>query len=394
MIDTGAAIEYDGLYQRYLHSLVDTLRGFSSGIEGLEFWVPNEDPQVSLAHMLDAAASEGRRELRVRFGPESAPKMKPPAVDALAAQYGRSRVWVTAGALLVEVEELHARAVAAPEAGGQVAPREVPAPDPAARPAPAAPPRVVARGDCYRQALRETAGPPQREGLASEPPAAGGEPVEVEEDGLRLQLHVDRASHTVLQARFAGAGDPEARALFERFCAVVEGLPLLEAAQHGVIRLEFLLRDRTQGPPVPGIVTPAAADPRFDLPQRLVRAALTDYRARTGYAETENRYDRPLADRWRAAATPERLQQLREVLDRLARAQGWAPEQVEVAAIEHQVRVVMVLDPALSRVAQGRALLIFERAIQEEIDPRLEVYAEERKDRNKLRRLAVVREQS
>ena len=55
--------------------------------------------------------------------------------------------------------------------------------------------------------------------------------------------------------------------------------------------------------------------------------------------------------------------------------------------------MVLAVDPQLSSVDQRHALLTFERALQDGVDPRLEIHAEERKDRNKLRRLAVVPEE-
>ena len=62
----------------------------------------------------------------------------------------------------------------------------------------------------------------------------------------------------------------------------------------------------------------------------------------------------------------------------------------EVTAIEHDVRVVLAMPPGLSSAEQQQALLEAERRLRSEVDPRLEVYAEPRRDQNKIRRLAVV----
>ena len=152
------------------------------------------------------------------------------------------------------------------------------------------------------------------------------------------------------------------------------------------------LRDRAGRPPVAGVITPEAAHPMFGLPQKLIRAALVVYRARHGYQDVENRYDPPLAPEWLGASKVERLARVAGSWSRAGR--GWLCQDrtFELRAVEHDVRVVVALDPRLPVDQQRTVLLVIERAMQDQIDPRLELYAEERKDRNKLRRLQVVPE--
>ena len=66
-------IDYDALYADYSQSLVDTLRGFSPKVIGLELWVPDENLRVSLRNLLDSAASLGRVLICLQFGEGSAP---------------------------------------------------------------------------------------------------------------------------------------------------------------------------------------------------------------------------------------------------------------------------------------------------------------------------------
>jgi hypothetical protein len=58
-----------------------------------------------------------------------------------------------------------------------------------------------------------------------------------------------------------------------------------------------------------------------------------------------------------------------------------------LVAIEFDVRLVFRAAPNLEL---PRLTMALERAIRHDIDPRLEVYLEEIRDRNKLRRLAIV----
>jgi hypothetical protein len=209
-------------------------------------------------------------------------------------------------------------------------------------------------------------------------------------DGVMLTLAVERDSHVIREAGFFGSTDAATTGVLEVFCRVVESLPLLEAAQHGPARLEHALRDPVAPPPVPGIVTPSAADPAFAVPTTLVRDALQRYREHTGFAERDSRYDPGPGPRWRGLDEAARAQAVAATLARYTRAHGAAADDAELVAIEIGIRVVVRVGGALAGRDRGAHCMAIERALQAEIDPRLELYLEERKDRNKLRRLAVV----
>jgi hypothetical protein len=205
---------------------------------------------------------------------------------------------------------------------------------------------------------------------------AGGVTVTASVEQASLLLHLD-AGHTITAAGFDG----QPAALLERFCALLTGMPLLEAAQHGAIHLEAALRAPGVRP-VAGVVTPRAAHPMFALPTALIRQALASYRTRTGYSEHINRHDPGPGPAWREASAAQRS----------ARIAALAGEGVELVAIEHDVRLVFALPDALDGAARQPLLLDLEARIKRQVDPRLEVFAEERKDRNKLRRLGTNKE--
>jgi hypothetical protein len=358
-----SSIDHDRLWVDYQRSLVDTLRGFSSGLEdlGLAAFVPHEDPWVSLRNLLDAAAAAGRAEISVRFGPASRTQLDVAAVRALAAGYGHARILATDTDVVVAVAELHVAdtvwAAPVPEVRARVV---APAPHSTEHPR-----------DVYAAALAAVTGfahegPPQSEGSITLTATA---------EGTQLFLAVDEATHTIRAAGFAGTPRP----LLECFCTVVTGLPLLEAAQHGVIHLEAALRAPGTRP-VAGIVTPRAAHPMFALPTALIRAALATYRARTGYAERTNQHDPGPGPAWRAASPAERAARIAAVV---AEAGG----DFTLIAIEHEVRLVFAAPGA-----SPDRLFDLEARIRRAVDARLEVYAEERKDRNKLRKLGSKKE--
>jgi hypothetical protein len=372
-------VDYDRIYAEYLRSLVDTLRGFSTGIPGLELWVPHEEPLASLRYLCDAAAASGTRELTVRFGPATRAALDPADLRAVAERYGQARVLATETELVLSIASL--ALPASPKAARESAPVARGESIRRARAATVAPAAPAARVDLYQGALARGARP---EHVAASDSGKSGIAVSAATEGVALHLTVSD-DHVIASAGFsAPAGDPRGP-LLDRFCAIIERLPILEAAYHGALRLESELRAPGPARPVPGIVLPKAAHPMFALPVVLIRAALADYRRRTGYREIESRYDQPLTPAWRGARPAERMAHVAAVL---AGAADPIAQAATVVANEHDVRIVLALPEAAA--ARPGLLLALERLIQAEIDPRLEVFAEERKDRNKLRRLAVV----
>lgn len=372
-------IDYDRVWAEYLGSLVGTLRGFSSGIAGLDSWVPSEDPVVALRDLLDAAVAAGRSTLVVRFGAATRAQLPLPSARALAARYGEAQIVDGADCVKVTVAKL-----TAPRTTVAIAPVVIAAP----RRAAAAPARSASTTDVYAPALGRAARQIRHEahvGAIDDPAATDLVAVSAHVDGVHLRLEVDPSSHTIVTAGFAAPGaTSDTRVLLDVFCGLVTGLPLLEAAWHGVSRLEADLRDPNAPPPVPGIILPRAAHPRFALPAALIAQALAAYRVRTGFAEIRSAHHPAPGQGWQTATVAERTAAITAVL-----ANNPTPD-VILAAVEHDVRIVLRLPEHLSSPARQSLLMAIERVIRRTVDPRLEVHAEERKDRNKLRRLAVV----
>lgn len=168
-------------------------------------------------------------------------------------------------------------------------------------------------------------------------------------------------------------------AVLARVCV---GLPVFEAADHGAIRLEHLLRGDAPRPR-PGIVIPETVDPAFRLVSALLRAMLTEYRSRTGYSDRTNTFDARPGPRWMNADDDGRRALLAEAFTKA----GFQPKDVGVVAIEYDVRVVVSLGEAFAK-DPARALAALERQMKHSIDGRLELFLSEVKDSNKLRRLS------
>ncbi len=382
-------LDYERLFADYHSGLVDRLRGFGAAAECLSLWVPDEDPATSLRNLWDAAAAAGEREITVYVGAATATLLDDDAVLATAARFGVATLTHGRAGWLIEVQELCA---------AEAAPRRVPehAPHAAARlqrcaVAPmrkSSVPNAESAGlnPIYAAAIAQAAADVRHEG-EHRPGAAVG--VSALVDGTALWLSVDPTTHVITRATFTSA-PADLRGLMERLCSMIEGMPVLDAADHGVQHLELGLRDHWSHRPVPGIVTPVSADSCFGVPLALVRAALHEYRCATGYAEQRSAHDPGPGPRWRGLDAAARTAEIRTILDACADSHGGAAGDIALVAIELDVRLLLrVQDPLLAR---GGPAMVFavEQALRAAIDPRLEVVLEEIRDRNRKRRLAVV----
>ncbi|MBC7905459.1 MAG: hypothetical protein H7Y60_01770 [Rhodospirillaceae bacterium] len=376
--DTPSHLDYDDLVARYNTGLVDNLRSFGFHTDYLDMWVPDEDVARSLLNLMEAAATVGCPALSLRLGAESLASLDFAGFEAAAA--GRGRVVLTRegqGAIL-SVTELRAPAATVVAVNRTEAKR---AADTAVAAAAIARPLLQPQdlAPLYSAAIAALA--------AAVPapvcPPANAIKVTAQRDGLVLDAWIEPQTHIIRAVAHHGARSPAARGLAEAMAQAVMGLPVLEAADHGMIRVEFTLRGHIAHRPVAGIVTPEAADPAFALGSALLRDLLAEYRRVTGFAEIHNDFDPGPGPAWMAADEDTRRRMLTDALA----ADGFPLALIDISAIEYHVRVVLSLSGELGADA-ARALVALERCIKRRVDDRLELFLSELKDSNQTRRLS------
>ena len=215
--------------------------------------------------------------------------------------------------------------------------------------------------------------------------------VEGYHDGLMLGLQVEPVIHWIKKATFGGVINPKIIPLLEKFCTLIEGVPIQDASDHGVSRLEFSVRGISGSRPVPGIVIPGAIDERLSIIQLLIRNTLTNYRQKVGYSQTENIFYPEPSENWLRLSQVEKKEKLLTVLKRELEQIHILPTDIDVLEIEYNVRVLVRFSGYLAEPETDKQPIVMqlERAITEQIDPRLELYLELVRDQSKLRRLTV-----
>ena len=206
-------------------------------------------------------------------------------------------------------------------------------------------------------------------------------------DGLTLSVAVDGAPVVVRDARFKGAADDRVRAACEVFCRWIEGLPLQEAAEHGVVYLIDRLRDPQSPPPIQGIHTARNCGPPFDVLGDLISALFEDYLARRNQTPGHNTWNPPLHKDWLSRSKTERIDILTQAIELHLRRRGAAPGSIWVSEIESARRVVLGFASDFPANDKPTSVMGIERIVREVTASRIEVYSEEMSDENAIRRL-------
>jgi hypothetical protein len=383
-------VDYDQVTGGYESGLNTQLRGFRGGARFLEHWVHDPDPVKSIINMVEAAETAGLADVTVVLGARTQAAVDMARLDKLAAELGQVAKEERPEGLALTVR--FARAAAAmPGLGAEARDRARRARE--ARDARlSAEARAVVRRPAadglhpiYRDAVASIlAGSLAHEGTLET--AAGGERLQAGRDGWTLAVIVDPATHRVRAARHRQAhGD--ARALLEALCRIMEDKPLLECADHAVIRLEHRLRDAARPRPVAGVVTPESVEPAFSPLTAAVRELLAEYRRRTGYGETDNRFDPEPSRNWQALTPEQRVQRLQAALDELAAGRGLKAGDVVCTRLDRSTRATVEFHVELPAPQKAAMMMALERALKSTLEGTIHLYQEEMHDKNKIRRL-------
>jgi len=223
--------------------------------------------------------------------------------------------------------------------------------------------------------------------LVNERRAAGTLMVSGAEDGIRLSLTIDSGSSRLIvrEARHDGAGDTKTARVLDALCAIIVGRPLQEAADHGVIYVMAALP--ADCAPIVGIRTPRNAGPAFTLAERLVRQAHAAARQHFDIDHRENAwYLRPDTD-WVMKDEAARVAVIKSVVTDFLRTQSLGEDDIFLSRIERGTRVTVGFASTVTYAMKPKLMLALEQQLRRETGNPLELFVEEMKDANKIRRL-------
>lgn len=400
-------VDYDQLAATFNDTLVSTLRGHSASEGFLDLWVPDADPVLGIAGMVDSARIAGLDSIAIQFRRTTIPDQRHHELkQLLGASYTMSLE--ARGDVVV----LHARNL-------KQAPRmEVVAPqDRKPRHQVAAMARV-APADLGHQARRSWDGvadvdvlpefsdahPHFRPGLAAALAGLSREGdigptegsliyVRGSEAAATLSLAVDPETHVVRKARHTGASRPAERAVLDLFCKAAEGVPVQEVADHLALKVLASLVDQDRASPVPGVLLPINAGAPFTLPARLARQAFDAYRADTGWGQETNFYIQPPPKTWQALSPEERLEKLDYVLRAFLQSEGLYPDDMSILRLQrnkygHEVRANIGFSDRVAVADKPKLMRRLEQRMRRDMKTEIDLVADRARDTSPLRRLS------
>lgn len=333
-------IDYTNLVKDYYENLNSNLRHFKGGPDFLETWAHDEDHTRSIQEILHLAVDHGVNELSLQLGSDVMTK-----INCQKLETHFQDPWVIQFQNDILLFGKKKKSISSAE--------EVLIPVP------------------YRRALVQRASGLQ---FLNKWNYSGSRVISAGSPGS-LTLGLD-SKDNILAAKHSGFTGTSA-VVMDAFCEVIIGLPLQEAADHGVLRLEQSLREGAI-PYSKGLVLPEKQLPFFKNALDLIR----ELYAESGAEPKRNTYRDPVAADWLKLEPSEQLQKGRDYLKHAIESSGLQPE-VDLVEIRNSTRFVLSYVQKPNFPDFGNAMIKLEFELQKKSGLPIELQLETTEDRNK-----------
>lgn len=200
-------------------------------------------------------------------------------------------------------------------------------------------------------------------------------------NGCELKISVNPNTHIIDNATVnACENDPYKQGMMKAFCGLIIGLPILEAHDHSVLRLENLLRGNIIHP-VKGIIMPENSCELFTIPLHLIRALYDQYAKEQNYHPLVNTYTPKEVNEWKNLDIKEREKIVFEKIRKFCSTHNI--EEYDAKLIG-DMRVEFVADKEVYS-SLSKLLFDMEKNIDRELGFSLEIMFTEKLDANKKR---------
>src|SRR5690606_32360641 len=108
------------------------------------------------------------------------------------------------------------------------------------------------------------------------------------------------------------------------------------------------------------------------------------------WRDTENEYFPDVSADWIDLEVPKKIRAIQDTIDSFQDEHQLHDIAMECSEIQFNIRVLVSMEGPISAQRKAEIAFALEREIRDQVDPRLELYLEELKDRNSIRRLAIV----
>lgn len=347
-------LDYESLVKGYNTNLDVTLRGFRPADAMLDTWVPDDDPIRSLCNLVEAAQLCGSDAISVRIAQRTLKGIEAPDLHERLSTLGQCDIQTDGESLLVTVTGLHTTA-----AFGSI------------------------RVNYRRNMLARMIDLRNKRAIRTK---SSEMVLRAMEGQVTLAWSIETEGHSITDAVFDSPVCGPTEAALDCLCDLLIRLPIQEARDHSIVRLELMLRDPDIPNPVDGIVLPHNADPIFLLPERLVKRLYDDYLTAANYQPSLNCFDPGPGREWKALEPAARERRVVAVLSDKLGELGIHAGEVTVTDCRLPYAVTIRFSDSLPIATKPLIALRLERLLRRECDSRLELFCEAQRDMSRLRR--------
>ena len=199
----------------------------------------------------------------------------------------------------------------------------------------------------------------------------------------KLKLSINTSTH-IIDSIFVGAetNSKYMANVMNAFIEILEDIPILEAQDHSVLRLENLLRDKTISHPIKGVIIPINASDLFEIPQHLIRDIFMQYSKSVNYKPLVNTYTQSEITNWKSLSAEEREIIIREKVSSFCK--NYNIKEYDFIVLD-DMRIEFIIEKNEYK-SLGKLLFDMERSISQELGFSLEIMFREKKDANRKRK--------
>lgn len=199
---------------------------------------------------------------------------------------------------------------------------------------------------------------------------------------VTLILEIYTKTHKIKNANYIANVDDFMRGILNAFCSIIVNLPIIEASDHSVLKLEYLLRDMSKKP-VNGIITPNNTLKEFLIIQTLIRDCFKQYKEKILNVPENNSYLTPLTKELEESNYEIKKEKLSKVVDSYLKNVYQNNCDYAISIINARRIEFIIYNQNLKNV--GHFLLELEKYIQKVLQVPIEVMYTEKIDTNRVR---------
>ncbi len=178
--------------------------------------------------------------------------------------------------------------------------------------------------------------------------------------------------------------------MVDKFCHIILNKHIQEAAEHGLIYLEYAIRPNDIIKNIKGIILPNKIGGFFFDIDQCIKKIYAKIKKQYNFEDFINKEYFNSSDEWNTLSHETKIKKLNKVLsEKIIPALKISNQDIAIHNIEFDTRIIIIISDGLEKKNHGdiNYMMKIENFFKFYVDKRLELFITEKKDENKLRHL-------